>query len=108
MNTEINRALEPVINTFEKLGITYYVGGSVASSVYGIARATMDVDIISELKQNHISLLVERLKSKFFIDGDMILDAIKNKSSFNIIHLASMLKIDVFISKEGIFDKKVF
>ncbi len=37
-------ALDMVIGCFEELEIAYYIGGSVASSAYGIARATMDVD----------------------------------------------------------------
>jgi hypothetical protein len=36
-------ASEPVVEVFEKLGILYYIGGSVASSTYGIPRATMDI-----------------------------------------------------------------
>lgn len=108
MNTDINKALEPLIKAFEELGVAYYIGGSLASSVYGIARATMDIDLISELRQNQVSFLFEKLKSKYFIDENMILDAIKNNSSFNIIHLDTMLKIDVFIPKAGFFNKKVF
>ena len=75
------------------------------SSVYGIARATMDVDLVSELKQEHVKLLVQALSKDYFIDENMILDAIKNKSSFNLIHLETMIKIDVFISAERKFDK---
>lgn len=37
--TKILNALEPVINAFDELGITYYIGGSIASSAYGVARA---------------------------------------------------------------------
>jgi len=38
-------AIKPAVNVFEQLSIPYYIGGSIANSVYGIARATMDVDI---------------------------------------------------------------
>ena len=44
---DIVAAAEPVIKAFEKLGILYYIGGSIASSAYGIARATIDVDMVS-------------------------------------------------------------
>jgi hypothetical protein len=36
-------ALDAVIGCFEKLGIVYYIGGSVASSAYGIARAGCEI-----------------------------------------------------------------
>ena len=51
-NPDILQAIQPVINTFEKLSITYYIGGSIASSVYGMARATMDIDIVADIKSN--------------------------------------------------------
>jgi len=38
----------------------------------------------------------------------MINEAIKEKASFNIIHLKSMLKIDVFILKDELYSKKAF
>lgn len=47
-------ALEPVIDVFERLGVRYQVGGSVASSVHGMARATMDVDVVAELEAAHV------------------------------------------------------
>ena len=42
-------ALKPVIHIFEKLSIPYYIGGSIASSIFGMARATMDVDIVADI-----------------------------------------------------------
>ena len=108
MNTEINQAVKLFIKTLEQLNVPYYIGGSIASSVYGIARATMDVDLVSELKKEHVKFLVQVLSKDYFIDENMILDAIKNKSSFNLIHLETMIKIDVFISKERRFDKISF
>lgn len=38
----------------------------------------------------------------------MILDAIETRSSFNIIHLETMLKIDIFVAKNAPYDKEVF
>jgi hypothetical protein len=105
---EITVALEPVINAFNDLGLSYYIGGSIASSAYGIARSTLDVDLILELDTSLIQPLVNKLKGEYYIDSEMIIDAIKKKTSFNIIHLKSMLKIDVFILKDQLYSKKAF
>lgn len=105
---DILLALEPVVKTFEKIGIDYYVGGSVASSVYGIARATLDVDLVADIAPNQVPELFQALKSTFYIDDNMILDAINRKASFNVIHLETMLKIDVFILKNTSYDKTAF
>ena len=106
--SEIQEAIKPIVKIFEELGISYYIGGSVASSVYGIARATMDIDFVSNLNQTHINLLGQKLKHLYFIDENMILDAVKTGSSFNLIHLETMLKIDVFILREKEYYKKAF
>ena len=90
-------AIGPVVKAFEKLGVLYYIGGSIASSAYGAARATLDVDIASELKPQHVRLLVKMLESSYYIDEDAIIEAIGRHSSFNLIHLETMIKVDVFI-----------
>ena len=105
---DILLATEPVVKAFEKLGILYYIGGSVASSAYGIARSTLDVDIISDLKTDHVRSFVQMLESSYYIDENMILDAIRRRSSFNLIHLDTMLKIDIFIAKNSPYDIGTF
>jgi hypothetical protein len=51
-----------ILSEFEKLDIKYFIGGSLASSLYGIPRATQDVDIIAEIKNEHITLLIKTLE----------------------------------------------
>ncbi len=90
---------QQIARTFERLGILYLVGGSLASSLHGIPRATQDVDIVADIKLNQVVSFVEVLKAEFYIDADMIREAIRNRSSFNIIHLATMFKVDIFVLK---------
>jgi hypothetical protein len=104
--TDILAALRPVTEAFEKLGISYFIGGSIASSAYGIARATLDIDIVSDMKHRHVRSLIKILESIYYIDEDMILDAIRRQSSFNLIHLETMFKVDVFIVKEGPYHRE--
>jgi hypothetical protein len=85
-----------VTQTFERLGIKYAVVGSLASSLYGMPRSTQDVDIVAAIKKSHVYPLAEVLKNDFYIDVDMIQDAVNNHSSFNLIHLDTMLKVDIF------------
>lgn len=101
-------AVEPVVKAFEKLGVPYYIGGSVASSAYGIARMTLDVDMVTVLAPENVSSFVEMLKANYYISEEMILDAIQRKSSFNIIHLETMLKVDIFITKDRPYNNEVF
>jgi len=93
-----------VVTTFDRLGIAYLIGGSLASAVYGMVRATMDADLVADIKPAQVSLLVASLEGEFYIDAEMILDAIQRASSFNLIHLETMFKVDVFILKQRPFD----
>ena len=93
-----------VVSVFEQLGIPYLIGGSFASAVHGVVRATMDVDLVADIQPSQVSTMVMQLEKEFYINGDMILDAIRHTSSFNLIHLETMFKVDVFILKQRPFD----
>lgn len=97
-----------VTESMEKFGIPYLIAGSLASSIHGIARATRDVDIIADMLEKDIEAFKDDLKDRFYIDSEMIREAIKYHSSFNLIHLESMFKVDVYILKEDAFSKEEF
>jgi hypothetical protein len=81
----------------ERLGVDYLVGGSLASSLHGIPRATLDVDIVADLRMAHVKPLVAALENEFFIDADMVTEAVRRRATFNVLHLATMFKVDVFV-----------
>jgi hypothetical protein len=97
-----------VVEAFDRLHIPYLVGGSMASALHGVARSTIDADIVAELNPEQAKSLVEVLGEDFYADKEMILDAIFHRSSFNLIHLKTMFKVDVFVRKERPFDQIQF
>jgi hypothetical protein len=104
----IFEALNVLVQAFEDLGIRYQIGGSVASSAYGIARATLDVDLVADLGENQILSFVYLIHDSYYVDEDRVRDAVARRSSFNIIHLESMIKVDVFILKMHPYDQAAF
>lgn len=94
-----------VTDVLEGMGISYAVGGSMSSSVHGIMRSTMDVDIVADLQLQHIPEFTAALSNEFYADDEMIRDAIEHHSSFNLIHLETAYKVDVFIPKQRVFDQ---
>jgi hypothetical protein len=86
-----------LVRVFDALEIRYVVGGSFASSIYGIPRATQDVDLVADIRFAQVDPLVEALAKEFYVDADMISDAVRQRASFNVFHLATMFKADVFI-----------
>lgn len=88
---------EPIAVTLEvaavldELEVEYLVGGSLASSVHGIPRSTNDLDLVVDLPGRLVAALVERLAPRFYVDKDMIEDAIGRRASFNIVHLETFV-----------------
>ena len=78
----------------------------MASSAHGIARASLDADIVAGLESDHVDSLVDRLASAYYIPVDRLRSAVAARSSCNFIHLATMFKIDVFVSKGRPFDRQ--
>ncbi|UCD83784.1 MAG: nucleotidyl transferase AbiEii/AbiGii toxin family protein [Deltaproteobacteria bacterium] len=106
---EQSELLKHLVNAFEKLGIRYFVTGSIASIFYGEPRFTNDIDIVADINENHIPELLKLFPQKeFYISEEAILDAISHKYQFNIIHPSSGLKIDVIICKNDAFDNSRF
>lgn len=97
MLAEPIRVVSRVAAALDALGVQYLIGGSVASAVYGVPRSTLDVDLVADLRLAHVDRFVKALESEFYVDADMITDAIKRRASFNVIHLATMFKADVFV-----------
>ncbi len=98
-------ALKPLIKIFTQLSIPYYIGGSLASSIYGMPRTTLDADIVADINLNQIKDLKNNLEKEYYIDENMIKNAIKNSSSFNLIHLDTVVKIDVFVYKNNTYQQ---
>ncbi|MHB1036114.1 MAG: hypothetical protein ACYC35_15835 [Pirellulales bacterium] len=106
-SSDLFSALAPVLAALDAMGVAYYIGGSVASSSYGVARATLDVDLAADLAPQHVAPLVKSLESAYYVDARMIASAIGRRSCFNVIHLATMIKVDVFVVPDRAYDRQI-
>jgi hypothetical protein len=89
-------ALELLLSVFDQLGIAYMVGGSLASSMAGVWRATQDIDIVAPVGLDQTASLEEALIRDFYADAATMRDAIGRARPFNVIHYASSQKFDIF------------
>ena len=104
MNEEVIDVTLRVVATLEAMNIAYVVGGSLAGVMYGMNRTTNDADIVADILLEHAPHLIQQWKDEFYISADALLDAIDHHSTFNLIHLATMYKVDIFIPKPRAFD----
>lgn len=65
--SDLVAALAGVTSALDALGVRYFVGGSTASSAHGMARSTLDVDIVAELAPAHVDELVARLHPAYYV-----------------------------------------
>ena len=100
-------ALRPVLAEFDRLGIVYYVGGSVASSLYGEPRSTLDIDIGADLTESVVRELASRWGGDFYVSEPAMRDAVQRGRCFNLIHLSTSLKVDIFVCGTDAFNASV-
>jgi hypothetical protein len=92
-----------VIDAMDALGVPYLIGGSLASAVHGVLRATLNTDLVADLRLEHAEPLARALGGTFYVDAESIREAVLHQRSFNVIHLETMFKVDVFVVKKRPF-----
>lgn len=87
-----------VTRVLDALGIPHTIGGSIASSLAGEPRSTIDIDIIVALADNDVTPLVASLADDFYVDEDAVRRSVRDKASANLIHQPTQLKVDLFVA----------
>lgn len=94
--TESVGVLNEIVSIFEELSINYFLTGSLASGVRGEFRATNDIDIVAELKSKDVVKFVDSASKTFFADIEHVTNAVAAQKSFNLIHIETIIKVDIF------------
>lgn len=97
---EAFQVLLEVTRVLEELEVPYVVGGSLASSLHGIPRSTQDADLVAALRTDHIQPFIGRVDGSFYLSPERVEAAVRQRTSFNLIHLKSMIKVDLFVFSE--------
>lgn len=97
-----------VVQALEALEVPYLIGGSMAGALHGVPRATNDADFVVDLKMEQVEAFVRFVTPAFYADVDSIRQAVRAKRSFNLIHLATMFKVDIFVRRARPFDQSQF
>lgn len=100
MYPEIVTVMLKVVAAFEGLGVPYFVGGSLASSVHGIARPSLDADLVAALEEEHAEPLMRALRAEFHYEPQTVWEAIRASDRFTAVHLSRMFRVDVFVATD--------
>lgn len=86
-----------VAQVLEACGLRYLVGGSLASSLSGEPRSTLDVDIVVAMTALDVERVVDALCDEFDVDDRAVARAVRERSCVNVFHRASAIKVDLFM-----------
>ena len=96
-----------VAGVFDELGLRYSIGGSMASSLGGEPRSTLDVDIVLELEADQVDGLMRRLSGLYYVPEEALRRAVIDRSSANIIDTDTSIKIDLFVAGGTALDGQI-
>jgi hypothetical protein len=88
----------------DAMGVAWVTGGSIASSVHGEPRATQDVDMVVALRVRQVERFVKALNREYYVDADVVREAVTAAASFNAIHFASAIRVDFFVAGDDPFE----
>ena len=96
--TELAAAFRAVVEACERSRLRYVVVGSTAAAGWGVARTTRDVDIVVQMDQEAAAPFLDSLDSNdLYVPTDAASTALRRGGSFNVLHLTTGGKVDVFV-----------
>jgi hypothetical protein len=90
----------------DDVGLDWVLGGSLASSLVGEPRATLDIDVAVVLERRNVEALVAAVRADYYVSEPMVLEAVEHGSSFNLLHFGTGFKIDVFVLTDDALDRR--
>jgi hypothetical protein len=109
VNQEYQPVLRFTLRALDRLGIAYAIGGSVASSLHGSSRMTRDADLTVEPFTGREGVFLAAFAPpEYYVSPDAVRDALRTRSTFNILHPATGYKIDIFVRKDEPFEQAAF
>lgn len=93
--------INSIIQTLERLGVVYMIGGSYASMLYSEPRFTQDIDIAVVIPFEETGRLIRAFQDLgYYASLDAVVDAVIHEQPFNVIDGVSGYKADIFFITE--------
>jgi len=93
---------------FSSAGIEYMLTGSVAMNYYAQPRMTRDIDVVIAIEAKDADLIVALFSNDYYVDSQEIRSAVEHESLFNMIHQASVIKVDCIVRKASAYRRLEF
>lgn len=106
--TEELEVLDIVARRLENAGIPYMVTGSFAANYYAVPRMTRDIDLVVELAAGEVDRFCALFEGDFYLDRHAVRSAVAERSVFNLIHQAYVIKVDCIVRKDSEYRRTEF
>jgi len=101
---DLMTAMQPAVRAFDHVGLSSYLSGSIASSLHGMQQLALDVDLVVDLPEPSIAPLLTLLKHAYALDEDAMREAVLMRTPCSLIHLDTLLKVDVILPRPSAFE----
>jgi len=91
--------LKIVSERLEAAQLPFMLTGSFAMAYYGKPRMTRDLDIVVSLNEDDVPAIIAALSAEFYIDAESVRTAVVSQRMFNLMHLATSIKVDLIVRK---------
>ena len=105
---DLTAALLPVTQALHEVGISSYIGGSIASSIHGMQQSASDIDLVLIRQGNNfhsIEAALATLQDQYIVELEEIAQVFHEGTSLSLIHLDTLMKIDVILPHTPGFDE---
>jgi hypothetical protein len=99
--------LRDVVGRLERAGFEYMLTGSLASSYYATPRMTRDIDLVVALDADVLPRLRATFEPDYYVPAD-VERAFIEPGMFNVVHLASVMKVDLIVRKDDAYRRVEF
>ena len=100
--------LRDLSGKFAQADIAYMLTGSFAMNYYAQPRMTRDLDVVVQLTVQDAERIVRLFDAEYYVAIEAVRTAIMNESSFNLIHLESVIKVDCIVRKKSAYRQLEF
>jgi len=105
---DLTTTLLPVMQALSEVGISSYLGGSIASSIHGMQQSASDIDLVL-LQQGHdvlpVGAALASLQNQYLVEPEVIAQGLREGTSCSLIHRGTLMKIDLIVPRTPGFDE---
>ena len=94
------------VGHLNRIGVRYVIGGSFASSVHREPRSTNDIHVVADLHHMDVDRFIEGISADSYVSPSAVAEAVRSGGTFNVIHIATAVKVDVFVVGDDAFDRE--